>query len=520
MSLPQINRSIPAAVSASSSQPDLAYKKISVAFFDWVLVGFLLAVALLGAWLPVDWVRQLKRPVQAPNYAWLGAAYSLFYAGAAWWLYRNPENETRYRRRWLALLILVLVPNLFNIWLRYTTPLSATDPRPLFGRDADMGLFFDYGQDLIEGRWSNNPQEQYAEYPHLSLPLFWLGARLSRSHIETFYWVFPLLLVPFQLGAGAALYGIGRKLGRARAAFLLAAWIAGSPALYLFGYTRFDVVPAALLLAGVYFAIPSDLRGVKGMQVRRRWTWLSALAGGTLMVGGLVKWLPGVVWPWLLAAYWRTRNRAGLLAFSLSTLLAGLVLTLPALMINTPALLYPYQFQGNRKLIGESFWFLVQDAFFDPAHATPEKPWGQPPTVILENSLLTVAQLFLTGLVLGLALWRLWTQRSEQEAFSRWACAGLVGLAIFTLTNRIFSPQYMVLLVWAWAAALVLRPVGWRGLAVGFILMGLAAGANFEVYLLGVYPDIWVRDSAVMFVASFVLSGWLLWRALARLKAS
>lgn len=520
MSLPQVDRSIPAAVSPESSPPDLAYKKTSDVFFDWGLLGLLLVAALLGAWLPVDWIRLLKRPAQAPNYAWLGVGYSLLYAGAGWWLYRDPENEIRYRHRWLVLILLVLVPNLFNIWLRQTTPLGATDSRPLFGRDVDMILFFDYGQDMVEGRWPTNSYGQLAEYPHLILPLFWLGAVLSRSNIETFHWVFPLLVGLFQVGAAAALYGLGLKLGRARAAFLLAAWIAGCPALYLFGYTRFDAVPAALLLAGVYLAVPGDLRGVRGMAVRRRWTWFSALAGGVLVIGGLVKWLPGLVWPWLLAAYWRTRNRAGLLAFSLTSLVVGLLLTLPVLAINAPALLYPYQFQGNRKLIGESFWFLVQDAFFDPTHATPEKPWGEPPKVILANTFLTIAQLLLIGLVFGLALWRLWSQRSEQEAFSRWASAGLVGLAVFTLTNRIFSPQYLVLLVWAWAAALLLRPVGWRGLTAGFILMGLAAGANFEVFLLGVYPDIWVRDSVVMFFAAFGLSGWLLWRALTRLKAS
>ena len=520
MSLRQVDRSISATGLSDSRQQDLAYKKFPVALFDWALVGLLLAAALLGAWLPVDWTRQLKRPAQAPNYAWLGAGYSILYAGVGWWLYRNPENETRYRHRWLVLILLVLVPNLFNIWLRHTTPLSSTDPRPLFGRDADMSLFFDYGQDMVEGRWPTNSYGQFAEYPHLILPLFWLGAVLSKSNIETFHWVFPLLVGLFQVGAAVALYGIGLKLGRARAAFLLAAWIAGCPALYLFGYTRFDAVPAALVLAGIYLAIPGDLRGVRGMAVWRRWSWFSALAGVGLVIGGLVKWLPGVVWPWLLAAYWRTRNRAGLIAFSLSSLLAGLILTLPVFAINAPALLYPYQFQGNRKLIGESGWFLVQYAFFDPSHAAPEKPWGVPPKVILDNTFLTIAQLLLTGLVFGLALWRLWSQRSEQEAFSRWASAGLVGLAVFTLTNRIFSPQYMVILVWAWAAALVLRPTGWRGLAGGFILMGLAAGANFEVFLLGVYPDIWMRDSAVMFFAAFIFSGWLLWRALSRLKAS
>ncbi|HEX2915512.1 MAG TPA: hypothetical protein VH186_32430 [Chloroflexia bacterium] len=476
----------------------------------------LLAAGLLGAWLPVEWTRNLKRPVQAPNYAWLSAGYTLLYTGVAWWLWRKPQAEQVYRRKWLLLVLalLVVLPNLLNIWLRYTAPLSATDPRPLFGRDADMGLFYEYGKALTEGRWPINPQGQFAEYPQLSFPFFWLGVVLSGANRETFYWVFPLIMTVCQLGAATALFGLGRKLGQARSAFLLAAWVAGCPALYIFNFTRFDMAPAALLLGAVYFAVPGDLSGVRGMKVRRRWHSFSALSGLLVALGGLVKWLPAVIWPWLAAAYWRTRNYAALAFFAVASILCGLLLTLPFFFINSDALLYPYRFQGSRHLIGESFWFLVQRTFFDPAQTTPEKPWGEPSKIILGNNKLLVAQLALTGLIFALALWRLWRTDDEREAFPRWLAAGLVGVVVFTLANRIFSPQYMLLLVWAWAAALLLRPANWRSLSLGFILMAIAAGANFEVYLLGVYPDIWMRDSAILFGAAFLLSGWLLWRAL------
>lgn len=481
---------------------------------DYVVLSLLLGLGLVVAWLPVDWTRNLKRPAQAPNYAWMSLVYTLVYGGATWWLWRSKGTEERFRRKWLALALLVFLPNLFNIWLRYTSPLTAIDPRPLFGRDADIGLFYGYGLDLTKGQWPLNQVGQFAEYPQLSFPFFWLGVVLSGTNQETFYWAFPVLMTFCQFGAAASLYGLGLKVGRARAAFLLAAWIAGCPALLIFGYSRFDAAPAALLLAGVYFAIPGDLRGEKGLAAVRHWRRWAGLSGFLLAIGALVKWLPAVVWPWLAVGYWRSRNWLALRNFGLASLLGGLVFTLPLLLINTPAMLYPYQFQASRRLIGESFWFLVQNAFFDPAHTTPEKPWGEPSKIVLGNNWLTLAQLGMTGLVFGLTLWRLWSVREARSAMTGWAASGLIGVAVFTLANRIFSPQYLVVLVWVWAAALVLRPVAWRGLLTAFGLMALAAGANFEVYLLGVYPEIWTRDSVVMFAAAFGLSGWLLWRVL------
>ena len=121
----------------------------------------------------------------------------------------------------------------------------------------------------------------------------------------------------------------------------------------------------------------------------------------------------------------------------------------------------------------------------------------------------------LTALVFTLSLWRLWGVRGGRETFERWGAAGLIGVAVFTLTNRIFSPQYVLFLAWCWAAALVLRPVGWRGLVLGYGLIGVVAGANVQVFPLGATPASWFRASVLLFATAFVLSIWLLWRALA-----
>lgn len=507
-----------------TSRPNIASKPQSASIKSgWLnlglLDGLLLISALLAAWLPVDWTRDLKRIKQAPLYAWLGLGYFLVYAFAVWWAFRRASKETAYRNKWLALAGLVLLPNLLNIWLRSTAQLP--DGSLLFGRDADIGLFYKYAQDFAQGHFPTNFQGQYMEYPQFALFIFWFGYLLCGGQQAAFYWVFPVLLTVFQLGAAFALYGIGRKIGQARAAFLLAAFVAGCPALFSFSYTRFDVVPAAFLLASVYFflpaASPESEKTLTENPAYRKTLLKIALSGIMLTAGGLIKWLPAIITPWLVAAYVQARRWRQLFVFGGISLILTLLTVVPFYLWNAEAFWYPYKFQGSRKLIGESFWFLLQRDFFDPEHLTPEKPWGEPSKVILGNNKLLVAQLGLTLLVLALSFWRLWwVRRKAAVDWSGWAAAGLIGVAVFTFANRIFSPQYLILLSWVWVAALLLRSAGRFSLIATFALVSIVAAANFQVYLLGVYPEEWVRDSWIMFGAGWLLTGWLLWRTLKR----
>ncbi len=474
--------------------------------------GLLLLAALAGAWLPGDWTLNLKR-IQQPNwYIGLGLAYLVVYVAAAWLVMRRPEAQ--FRGKWLSLAILVLLPNLLNIWVRYSFEYELG--KSLFGRDADVGLFYKYGHDFATGQ-TPTFNGNYMEYPQFALFLFWVAERLAGGVQQSFYWVFPAWMLFWQAVAAAALYATGLKLQRGRAAWLLAAFTAGCPYLYLFNYTRFDIAPAAMLLVAVYFFLPSPSKeGYRSMaRITPRHGVGSGLATAT---GFLTKWLPAIIVPWFVAAYVQTRRWRELAIFTVSGTLLAVVVMLPFYLANSEAFWYPYKFQGGRKLIGESFWFLLQYHFFDPAHSIPEKPWGEPASVILGNNKLLVAQLGLVAVVFGLTLWRLWRKGKDSQLYARWAAAGLVAVAVFTLGNRIFSPQYLVLLVWVWAMALVLRPVTRVGLAIAFGLMLIASGANFLVFLLGVWPEEWLKYSLFLFAASWGLSGWLLWQALSKVE--
>lgn len=472
----------------------------------------MLIAGVAGAYVPAILTRDLKRYQQPDWYIGLAVGYFLAIILVVWLAFRyTGELSYRSRWRWLSLALLVLLPNLYNIWIRATGAAPNGAPGSLFGRDGDVQLFYSYGHQFASGLSPRNFQGQYMEYPQFALFVFTLGAILS-GKIETFFWLFPLLMVLFELGAAAALFGIGLKSRQPRAAYLLAIVASTCPFLYGFAYTRFDIVPTAFLLAAIYFFLP-PANPPHATTKLGRMLINTELAGGGLTLGALTKWLPALASPWLAIAYLGRRQWLRFWIFSEVTLGLSLLTLLPFYFWNKAAFWYPYQYQSSRHLIGESFWFLVQNWFLDPTHAIPDKPWAEPAQILLSDSTLVVAQLALTLLVLGLSAWKL--RRSPDATYwSGWAGAGLVGVAVFTLANRVFSPQYLILLVWVWTACLLLRPVGWKSLLGAVAALLTASAANFLTFLLGAYPVGWVNASTVMFAVAWIFSGWLLYRLL------
>ena len=93
------------------------------------------------------------------------------------------------------------------------------------------------------------------------------------------------------------------------------------------------------------------------------------------------------------------------------------------------------------------------------------------------------------------------------------ACAALAP-AVFLLTNRVFSPQFalVVLAAWAVAAALLARSARDQ-LGLGMAAM-LATYAN-AVVIPG-FADAFLPWSALFFTVALALTGWLLWSILRR----
>lgn len=426
-------------------------------------------------------MRQLER--LDPNLALAVAAVAIVATEAA---YRTWISDA-----WLLLEALIAAVALFHAWreqdrLRLGSVLAVIGglQLALFGVHLALDVVGDKDSSVVY-RWQGNGlvRGDYprSEYPLGAVLLFgleaWLGGGSTRN-------ANALLMVPLALVASAAVW-----LTRAPYAPWLAALIGFWPANSFYWQYKFDLAPAALLVVGLVLAL------------RGRW----GLSGAVLAVGTLVKWTPalGVV---ALVAWLLTTRRVRDAMTHAGAFVATLVLVYaPFIVWSRSEVLAAYERQSGRSITPESVWYLLLRPF-DLAHVRTHISFsaGAPRWANVAAGLLQVVVV----LALVVAAARARTQRSAV------ALAALAPVA-FLLTNRIFSPQFMLVAfaAWALAAALVVttrREQLWVGAA-----MAVAALANEFVYPFALprYDVTWVICSTVLFGVALGLTAWLAARA-------
>jgi uncharacterized membrane protein len=337
-------------------------------------------------------------------------------------------------------------------------------------------LYRIWGNSLLHGHYPD------AQYPPGAVLLFAFDALLGGGPTRTSH---AFLMIPFQLVTVAAVWALRTRWSRWLAA-LVALW-----PLDAFSWEfRFDLVPAALLALGLLFAL------------RERW----ALSGALLGLGAAVKWTPALATAalvvWLVAGRrWRPA-RAHVLAFGL--VFVGL--QLPFLVWDATHTLFSYRYFNGQGVTGESIWYLVLAPL---GHATvPLREFWLPATVPGWATSVTEVVQGCVLLAIGIAAWR-----ARASARAGVAIAAMAPV-LFLFGNRVFSPQYFVLIVpaWAIAGALVLRN-RIEQLALGVAIMG-ATTANALVYPYTLFQHgLWRPASAAMFLIGIATSIWILVRA-------
>jgi uncharacterized membrane protein len=340
-------------------------------------------------------------------------------------------------------------------------------------------LYRIWGNSLLHGHYPN------AQYPPGAVLLFALDALLGGGPTRTAH---AFVMIPFELVTVTAVWTL-----RTRWSPWFAALVALWPMNAFSWEFRFDLLPTALLAVGLLFAF------------RQRWL----LSGVLLGVGAAAKWTPAlavaVLVVWLVAnRRWRTAAVHGG-----SSLAVFALLHIPFLVWSPSETVYAYRYFGGQGLTGESLWYLLL-APFGSAHVPLREFWLPAEVPPWANSATVIVQLLVLA-ALGVAAWR--ARASLRAAV---ALAGVTPVA-FLLVNRVFSPQYLVLMLVAWAIAGALLVESRREqLALGLAVMA-ATTANAFVYPYIVFQfGLWRIASALLFLIGLAISVWLCWRALER----
>jgi hypothetical protein len=338
--------------------------------------------------------------------------------------------------------------------------------------DQDLTFYAEDGRSLLDGTYPSS------EYPTGAVGLFavetWIGGEPPRA-------VHAVLMLAFHLATVAAIWSL-----RTRWSSWLAALVAVWP-LNLFHWEfRYDLAPTAFLVVGLALAF------------HERWSF----AGAALGIGTALKWSPAFAFASLVA--WLLVRRCGREA---AAHVAGFVAAFALLMV--PFLLWQpgrvidaYRLQGGRGLTGESLWFIF---------ASPLGLATVGANVSDDARAADALNVAVTGLqaVLVITVMVLAARASE-----RWGAVGLAALApaAFLLTNRVFSSQFLILLiaVWAFSAALVVASSREQLLVGAVACAATLANALVHPYTL---PWGWELPSASLFVLALGLTAWLVARA-------
>jgi uncharacterized membrane protein len=189
-------------------------------------------------------------------------------------------------------------------------------------------------------------------------------------------------------------------------------WALGAP-VFLYAFQNWDVFAVAALLGAVFAYERHHDRG----------------SGLLIGVGAAVKLFPAVLLPPLVALRLAHGDRRGALRLATSAIAGFAVLNLPFLLARPSGWWWPYAFQSHRQATWGTAWFYVFRILGLPVHG-----------VAGANFANAVSLVVLSGGVVWLAA------RARHTSISPAAIA-VAGVALFLLSNKVYSPTYDLWLV-------------------------------------------------------------------------
>jgi glycosyl transferase family 87 len=405
-----------------------------------------------------------------------------------------PDRPER-RSPFAATLGLIAIPAGVLVLIGLLTPTAA-----FLTWAVDPLAYRENGQSLLSGLV---PYRDYSfEYPPLSLlpmalPQLLVGGDASLS---TYRWVFLLQNAVISCGIGAALAWLAHRQ-----------WAPGGSSRVLTVYALSIVAIAPLvawrfdILVGL-FVVLALLATVKEQPT---------LAGMALGLGALAKLYPAFLLPVFLVRYVARGEVLAAVRMLTGFLLPVALVMLPLIVVSGRAAFYFIDWQQVRGVEIESvvsglvlLAHLVFGADAAATHAFNSWQISSPLADVLASPLLILTLVSL-ALILA-AAFRAFRAEHRGAPLRRGdlLSASLVAvLLVVILTNKVFSPQY---LVWLLPLA-ALRPLREA------ILLAVAGGLTLTIFLLN-WPQLLALDPGVIILLNVrnlllvVLLGWVAWR--------
>jgi hypothetical protein len=340
--------------------------------------------------------------------------------------------------------------------------------------------------------WTGTPlADTLVEYPtpvvwFLSIP-YWVAGQSRPGFVVAFIGLMLLLDVLFAVALWRA--------GGTRRTFAVLFWIIFTFVMGPTTYMRFDLVPAVL----------------GGLAVIALYSNRRAIAGGLVGLGAALKLWPALLWPATLGGTWRSRLRS-----LLGAAVVGGGLAVTALLAGGwHRLVSPLEWQSARGLQIESIWatpMMLIRGFAPSRYTVAVSQWQAfEITGAGVGPMLTASNVVMIAGYLAIALvYVMWLRRSDRTIVDAALLMVLV-ITVIIVTNKTFSPQYMMWLGGPLAALLVAAgrapreqqaPV-WRDLrALTFWVLGLTLATQL------VYPVLYeplVHGGPLLILATTIL---------------
>ncbi|MDA8439516.1 MAG: glycosyltransferase family 87 protein [Propionibacterium sp.] len=282
------------------------------------------------------------------------------------------------------------------------------------------------------------PGQTMIEYPTPVLWFFDVLYGLSFHHQYVFSGLFVATMVILDAGFTWMLWRVGaRRRGEAVFFWTVFLLLVGPTA-----YLRFDLVTAVL-------------GGLALLALERRDDLRAGLLTG---VGAAIKLWPALLWPALLGGDRRSRIRTSVGFFGAGGILAVLALW----YAGWTRLLSPLQYQSARGLQIESLWAvppMLWRIFHLSSYAVNVSIWNawEISGPMTETMLVAAKLAQAIGLVFVAVCYIAWLRRGRQRFVEASALMQLV-ILVMILTNKTFSPQYMMWLGGPAAAGIAMLP--------------------------------------------------------------